>query len=322
MSFSWLGSRTVPAPRRVRRHLAAAGVALAVTSSVLSGCSQGTRQADADAIRHSVPRIAGRPVAGVLTAVFRPLKITGQRPSTGRIGSADLAVAGFVVDAGARRSAMTAEVGGPIVFLSVGRSLYARRTTTSRRERRPWIRVDLERLNETNTPKFRELLERVGPGDTVVASPQLMIDLLAGALTGSITHTAKPAGAVQYKFNVSVDKANRTLRLSQQARDDREKLLQTLAISGDIFKAVTVLRRDGSLQSFKVELHEQPDKQAQFALELGLEVAPQGTPLGTSVTLTPPSRATTIRVGSLGDIRTAVADQMIAAYKVRQAAAA
>ena len=203
------------------------------------------------------------------------------------------------------------------IFLDTGRSLYARRMTTSQRERRPWIRVDLKRINDTNKPTFTELLQQTNPGYIVVLSPQLMLDMLAGALTGSIKHVKDTSDGAQYEFNVSVDKANRTLRLSENARKDRKKLLRTLAITGDIFKSTALIRADGSLAEFGITFRATPDRQATLNLVAELKTFPPGgQALGR---LRAPTSSETIRVNSVAEVQAAVRDQLDAAFKAFRA---
>jgi hypothetical protein len=301
----------------LRRPLAGILALIAASAPGLAACSHGTKQADADRVQASIPSTAGKVIAGVYSLALQSNKVGGNRQGLFKGGT--LASAGFLAEPAHRRAALVvtgADNSLSPILLSANRSLYARRITTSARERRPWIRVDLSRVSDTNKPTFRELMEQVGPGDATLVNPQLLLDLLSGGvLAGSIHRTPHANGTNTYRFNVSVDKANRELKLDDDLRKDRTKLLKSIAVTGDIHKATAVLRRDGTLASFRVVLDEQPDKQASLGLTATLVTTKY---IGSVKTLALPSSNATVRVQSIGDVRTAVGDQ-IKAWFVAQA---
>lgn len=268
----------------------------------VTGCSQGERRAEALAIRDSIPRGAGQAITGTLALELGTVTIHGDRQVQLRTGT--LAFVAFAAEPKRRRSALQAKPGGPPVYLTAGRSVYARRTTHAVTERRPWARLDLKRVDQVDKPSLVQLVPLMGPADVSVLDPQLLLDLLSGALTGSVKAGAADAdGSREYRFNVSVDKANRTLELSDDARKDREKLLRSLAITSDVHPATARLRKDGSLAAFVVTFVVRPDKQASIPIVATLTVQAGSVPDGLAV----PDRATTVRVSTLGDIRAALA---------------
>lgn len=303
-------ARTTRGPRGARRR----AVCLAlVVASTLAGCGQGARRDQVDALRHSVPNVAGRTITGSFGLALTQVDVTGARQVKLRTGA--LVSVGFVADPGRRLSALQAKPGGPATYLSNGRSLFARRTSGQTSQRRPWVRLDVKRTKRTDrlaAPTLLELIAMTGPGNAAIVDPQLLIDLLSGALTGSIEAGDRlPDGTRPYSFNVSIDKANRTLRLPEDARKNRAKALRSLAISDDVFPARAHLRADGSLSRFSVTFTERPDKQAALELAASLEVRPSSSATkAAAAILAVPDRAATVRVPSLGDIGAALAARL------------
>jgi hypothetical protein len=282
---------------------------LLVAVTLLAGCSQGARQDQVDALRASVPRV----IAGTFALDLRPIEIRGSREVD--LPSGTLAAAAFVADPRARRTALQVKPGGPSVYLSDGHTLYARRPLQSASQRRPWARLEVKparRTDKTDKPTLLQLATTSGPGDAVIVDPQLLIDLLSGALTGSIKRGPRSAdGTTPYTFNVSIDKAARTLHLSEDVRKNRTKVLASLAITDDVHEARAALRADGSLAGFAVRFTERPDKQAALALTAAIAVQPSPPPANeVPKLLAVPDRATTVRVPSIGDIRTALAQRL------------
>jgi hypothetical protein len=274
---------------------------------LLPACSQGARADQAERVRRSIPRVAGRTVAGTLTLDLRALDVDPTRRLEVR-AARSLGTVAYVADAAAARTALRPKPGDLPVFISAGRTLYARRPAKTATEKRPWYRVDLEQLGDVSVPSFSVLGEKSGPGDATVVGPQLMIDLLAGVLTGSFRQGAPTAdGTTTYRFNVSIDKADRVLRRKDDDRKDRQKVLRSLAITDDVHKGEATLRPDGSLARLRITFTERPDKQATLALAADLVTDQPGGASAAPVDVVP-DHAATVRVAALADIRGAVAD--------------
>jgi hypothetical protein len=276
---------------------------------LLPGCSQGARADKADRVRNSVPRVTGEVVVGTLALDLRPVSVDRTRQLELARAARSLGSVTYAADAAAGRSAVRGRDGDPAVFLTAGRALFARRPAKTASERRPWLRVELEQLDEISLPSFTQLVEKAGPGDVVVVGPQLMIDLLAGVLTGSLKERPTAAdGTTTFTFNVSVDKADRSLRRPEDERKDRAKVLRSLAITDDVHRGEAVLRTDGSLERLTIAFREHPDKQATLQLTAVLTAGPSAA--GAAGLETAPDRATTVRVSTLTELRTTVSDRL------------
>ena len=288
-----------------RRGRIALAVWLGAFAIVGSGCSQPRLERLARDIARSVPRADDAVTTGRMTLTIDELKITGGL-ATATLPSSTLASARFAVQPGKGRGAVLGGEATPLVSLTHDRVLYARRKTKTKADRRPWVRLELDRLDDISKPRLEALIAQQNAGVLAVVSPLLVTDLLRGVLTGSIKQRQWAGGVRHLTFNVSVDKANRELDLSEDARDDRERLLHALAITGDIFKATATLRPDGSLARLTLKLVERPDKQNH--INLLVEVVTDEA--GAAPALNPPAREATIRVGSLAELRGSILEQL------------
>ena len=283
-----------------RRRIAVA-VWLGAFAVAGTGCSQPRLERLARDVASSVPREANAVTTGRITLVIADVRAEGGVIVGGMIPSALLASTRFAVQPGRGRGAV---LGGgdnvPVVSLTDDRVLYARRKTKSRADKRPWVRLELDRLDDIAKPRLEALIAQQNAGTLAVLSPSLVTDLLAGVLTGSVKQQGvDKEGNRRLTFNVSVDKANRELDLTDDERDDRKRLLRALAITGDIFKASATLRADGSLARLILRFVERPDKRSHIDViaELVTDPAPA------AAELKPPTREATIRVGSLAELR-------------------
>ena len=216
-----------------------------------------------------------------------------------------IAVARFVVQPGSGRGAIIGPKG--TVGLAQQRVMYARRKQNGPADTRPWVRLELDRLDTIDKPRLEALLQAQNPGVLTVVSPQFALDLLRGVLTGSVKAKKLPDGGKTIEFNTSISKANRELKHSEDFRDDRKTLLRSLAITGDIFGGVARLRPDGSLQRLRLEIKEQPDKRTKLSIrvDLNMDDGPKD-----AVSLALPKRDRTIRVGSLAALKGSLIDQL------------
>lgn len=277
--------------------------AFAVVTST-AGCSQPRLERLARDVSNAVPRDGDAVTTGRITLGI--VHIEAQALLAGTVPSSLLASTRFAVQPGRERGAILGGGDTPVVALTDDRVLYARRKTRSRADKRPWVRLELDRLDDISKPRFEALVAQQNAGVLAVLSPAFVTDLLAGVLTGSIKERRWESGARHLTFNVSVDKANRELDLSDDERDDRKRLLRAFAITGDIFKATATLRSDGSLSRLTVRFVERPDKQSRIELlaELVTDDRLAAPPLA------PPARETTIRVGSLAELRGSIVDHL------------
>lgn len=291
----------------------ALAVWLGAFAIVGSGCSQPRLERLARDITRSVPRADGAVTTGRMTLTIDDINITGGAVLA-TIPSATLASTRFAVQPGRDRGAVLGGDASPVVVLTDERVVYARRKPQSKADKRPWVRLELNRLDDISKPRLEALIAQQNAGVLAVISPLFITDLLAGVLTGSVKQELVDAKGNRFlSFNVSVDKANRELELTDDERDDRTRLLRALAITGDIFKANATLRADGSLSRLVLRFTERPDRLSSVVVLAELITDDAGT---SAPPLDPPTRESTIRVGSLAELRGNIIEQLAPAPAV------
>jgi len=291
---------------RVARAIAVAGLALCIGAGA---CAQPRLEDLTRDLARSVPRTESARIGGSIAVRVTDVNVKGAPEADLQAAGAQFGLpvvaARFVAQPSRDRWAIV----GPTdtVGLANGRVIYARRKTNGPADKRPWVRLELERLDDIDVPELELLLANQDPGVLATLSPQFVLDLLHGVLTGSVKERTLKGGDRVVNFNTSIDKMERELKLSEDEKDDRERLLRASAITGDIFSGVARLRPDGSLSRLKLELREQPDKRTRVNLdvELNLDAGPE-----TPVSLIPPKRDATIRVGSLAALRASFTEQL------------
>jgi len=295
--------RTQQTTRRGRRSASAVVLATLATTALVAGtaCSQPRLEKLARELTRSVPRTPDGTLEGTIAIRFVDVHLKGAEAKAPQFPVAN---AKFVAQPGARKYALLTATGR--ASLTDHRVLYARRKLNGPADKRPWVRLEVERLDEVDVPRLEALLNSQDTGTLAVISPGFVLDALHGVLTGSVKQTKLAGGHRAFTFNVSLDKAARELDLTEDERDDNELLRRSIALTGDIFKASAKLRADGTLSELVLHLVEHPDKRTSVKLDVALKVAPPTT----RQALWPPARDHTVRVSSLAALRASLVEQL------------
>lgn len=152
---------------------------------------------------------------------------------------------------------------------------------------REWISFDYAEIDKKDKTK------RAG---SLAINPAVLLRLAKGVLTGSIERRGD-----LYEANVSRDKAER--RLSEDERNELDKVFKANAVGGRTFKARIWLDERGELRRFEVRLRQRLTSVDRADLTVTIDVAGVGEPLHISA----PARAGTATVSTLGQLVTAVA---------------
>ena len=280
-----------------------------------AACSQPRLEHLAKDLARSVPRADTGSVAGVIAIRLDGVDVKGAaRAAAGssfdavnaRLYSGPVAVARFQVQPGRERAALFGAGGGP-VSVTQGRVVYAKRKTNGPADTRPWVRLEMKRLDDVSVPDLNSLMANQNPGLLAIVTPQFALDLLRGVLTGSVKQTVTADGERHLRFNVSIAKSQRELKQSKEVRKDRKRLLKAIGITGDIFGGSGTLRPDGSLSTLRLHLAEKPNKRTKVALrvDLTMDSAAKDT-----FAVARPARVTTIRIASLAALRGNLVDAL------------
>lgn len=307
----------------------AATLGVIAATVLLAACGLGDKAALEERITAAPERFDATVVAGTMTVESRLAKVpagsapgaagavaalgggsTGEAPKFPEEGiSFGTVTVGFALDLGASRAVLTA-AGAPATEPTVlldDLDFYGRRGGVPADDARPWVRFDLDHLDDTagELDPFDRGLDAVW-----ALHPAVVTDLVAGTLTGSI-ETAPPAAdpaadavngvpTTHYEVNVSLDKAFSDIRRSRYPEDRREMvddLLQLLGIDGDLHPADVWLDADGRVRRFRVELTQEPIRQVEFRLVVTLEFTEVGA--GPALAVTPPGPDLVLGVDSV-----------------------
>jgi hypothetical protein len=306
-----MGSRASLAPRGTWSATAIAVLA-AVAALLTSACGLGDKARLEDRITGAPARLEGSVVAGTVTVESRltdvpagvsatfagaaPPDAGGPAPTFPKGGvSFGQESAGFVLDLAGFRAALltpaTAEQAPAPVVLFDDLVLYGRRGGIPLDDARPWVRLDLDDVEEG--AGALDPLDGAGTAALAAIHPALLVDLAAGTLTGSIERrdvgaadAALAPGTTRYAVNVSVRKAlqdTRRSRYPEQRREAVEELLRLLGVVGDLHPGEVWLDEDGRLRRFRVELRQEPQRKIEFRMIVSVDLPP--VPDGTTPTV-------------------------------------
>ena len=294
------------AGRASRGSWSARGVALVVVASALGGpaCGLGDKARLEDRITAAPARLEGEVVAGTMSVESRlasvpagvsalgagfgaPPTAGGEPPKFPAEGiSLGLSRVGFVLDLAASRATLltAADAATPaepvVVFDDL--VLFGRRGGIPLDDARPWVRLDLDQLDDTAGEL--DPLDGTGPTAIYALHPAVLADLVAGTLTGSIERRPVAAddpslapGTTRYGINVSVRKAiedTRRGRYPEERREAIEELLQLLGVVGDLHPGEVWLDADGRIRRFRIEFAQEPQRKVKFRMIVGVDLPP------------------------------------------------
>lgn len=265
---------------------------LLVAGLALAGCSLGEKKDLTDRVIGSVERLreAG-PHAGEVAIDFRVSEMPGLpgggspplsvppgavgaagAPGAGAAAGAAAGLGGAglryaaVVDAGAGRAELRpAPEVDPIVIFDNG-VVFARRTGSG--SSRPWAALDFGELDRVETPSLEAAIAAFGPTTAGLIDPNVVLGLVAGALSGSLDDkgpaTVDGQPVRRFDVNVSIDKAEVELDLREEERDIGRRMLRSIGVTDDVLPARVWLTPDGDLVRAEVRFPQEPAPRVEF----------------------------------------------------------
>ena len=297
------------------RPLRALGAAAALVLP-LAACGLGDKEAYADAIVEATERAfdAGA-AAGTLAVSVQVVEIPDGLTSVGGVqlggDMADAAQAQLMQESQALladveldlerdRAAITIPGAETPFVLFDGMEAYGRRYDAGERDARPWVRVDLEDLDEGGS--------ELSPTDdqpfigAYAISPVALLDLVAGPLTGSIDLAGEDeidgVPVTRYDANFDIEKVLRDTRRSRWPEDRREALedvLDVLAVRGTTHEGSVWLDEDGNPRRFRLRLREEPIRKFLIDVIIQLDI----TDIGGSAAVDVPTAQERIDIGNV-----------------------
>jgi hypothetical protein len=131
-----------------------------------------------------------------------------------------------------------------------GTKVYVRRASTSGVSSRRWVVLDLAKLDKITRTDGSDIAERTGLVLVAFPGPLQLVELVAGSLTGSASRVRPNT----YTANLSREKADRELRLNEDAKEQRADALTLVAVVDEVQPATITLDSDGRPTVLDVQL--------------------------------------------------------------------
>lgn len=256
---------------------------MAVVALVLltSGClfTDATR---AGRLLHNAPKVLSRSPSVAITVQLRSILVRRGTLATLPQPDPGLSLSGVLDPRSGRAYYATAGSTKPAAVFD-GTTLYALIPTAKPEDARPWIStVANKKLNDY-------ILDPAAvPGSLAAFAlrPTLLVDLLSGALSGSIKRvgpaTMGGVNTTEYTAKFDIDQAllNSTrVTYSQKQQDDLNKLFKVLGIkSGDLDDGAAWIDEQGNPRRIQVAIRESPAEQTKIVLLLQMDLTPRDTP--------------------------------------------
>jgi hypothetical protein len=274
-------------------------VIVALSGLVLGpACSLGDKARLEERITSAPARYEGTVVEGTMTVESRLTKVpAGARALGIGVGGAPGAPAtfpkdgvslgvvgvGFTLDLASSRATLVrsdpAATQPERTVLFDDLVYYGRRGGVPPDDARPWVRLDLDHLDDTAGEL--DPLDGTAVNAIYALPPALLADLAAGSLTGSIKARggadALDGATTRYDVNVSVRKAlndTRRSRYPEHRRESVEELLRLLGVVGDLHPGEVWLDAEGRMRRFRIEFRQEPQRKVEFRLIVSIDMAP------------------------------------------------
>jgi hypothetical protein len=274
-------------------------LALCLTTSVasLAGCGLGEKEGWADRVTAAPAKaIAAGTVKGTLTAEVRITEAPVDLPPEAMAQSMGSTTT-FVADLGAHRSLLEGQH-----LLHDDLVLHLRRADAEENDARPWLSLDLDDLaGDAGLPFSNSEPVRM-PYTTFAIPPTVLVDLIGGALTGSLESLGADdidGVAVRgYGANFDLEKMLTDTREDDYDEDRRaavEQTFDTLDITGTVHPGRVWLDDQGRPRRFVVALDAKPRNRWTFEMTVTIDFVEWGV----DAPLAAPSEQETIHISSI-----------------------
>ena len=269
---------TLP-PVRPHWWLRAGATALALL--LTSGCLF-TDQTIAGRTLHNAPKVLRHSPSVAITVKFGSLLVRRGTLATLPQPDPGLELTGVLDPRTGRAYYATAGSSKPAVVFN-GNTVYALLPSAKPEDARPWI-------STTTNKKLADytLDPSAVPGSLAAFAlrPGFLVDLLSGALSGSVhrvgpsTVAGVPTTEYTAKFDIDQALFNATrVTYSQKQQDDLAKLFKVLGIkSGDLDPGAAWIDAQGNPRRLVLAIRESPVEQSRIELIVDMQLTPQATP--------------------------------------------
>lgn len=273
---------------------------------LVGGCGLGQKQRYADRVMRAADKTDAAAVGGTLGAELRASTLPTNVPLLAISDVPVPATLQFGVSADHDRAVLRQQAGDLAVF-EAGRILL-RRPEATPQDARPWLELALKDVRAGTTP-FDPATYKAGATYALlsVLDPQLLLDIAASPLTGSVETLGAEAMGGQsverYRANFDIDKALENRRRGRYDGDRREqvrRVLNLLSISRTVNPGEVWLDASG-LRRVQLELEVRPSRYAVSKLIVTIDLG------GDAGTISVPDRRQTVVVDGLAALQRSAA---------------
>ena len=278
-------------------------VALAlVVLAVAPACGLGQKEGFADLIAASTDLAIGEgTVAGTLSSSIRVTKAPIALPPEALAQTIEASTP-FVADLASRRSLLqdTNLVHDDLV-------VHVRRADAEENDARPWLTLDMRDLDEDASLPFSNSDPVRMPYMAFAIPPAVLLDLVAGALTGSLesigTDEVEGVAVRGYRANFDVQKMLTDTRedaYDEEHREAVERTFETLDIDSSVHKGTVWIDEQGRPRRASFELVSKPRRRWAFEMTVTMDLLEWGAP----VTIDLPTVQESVRISSINRLMT------------------
>ena len=270
--------------------------------AVAPSCGLGEKEAFADVVTTATTlAIDEGTVAGTITASMRVLEAPIDLPPEAKAQTIDVATP-FVADLSSRRSLLQDQqlVHDDLV-------VHLRRADAEENDARPWLTLDVGSLDEDASLPFSNSDPIRMPYTAFAIPPAVLVDLVAGALTGSLeqlgTEDIDGVAVRGYRANFDLEKMltdTREESYDDERREAVERTFETLDIDETVHPGTVWLDEQGRPRRVTYELDAKPRRRWTFGITVTLDLVEWGAPAAIDT----PSIEETIRISSLNRLMT------------------
>lgn len=272
---------------------------VAVAAVIAPACGLGEKEEFAEQVTAATAlAIEAGTVKGTLTASMRIADAPVDVPAEATL---DMSAA-FVADLGSHRSVLTDQhlVHDDLV-------LHLRRADAEENDARPWLTLDLDDLNEDAKLPFTNNEPIRFPYTMFAIPPAVVIDLVAGALTGSLELLGPDeidgVPVTGYRGNFDLEKTLTDTR-EEDYDDDRreavERTFETLDIKESVHPGRVWLDAEGRPRRVEITFDMKPRNRWTFEMTLTLDLVEWGVDAPFDL----PESQETIRISSITRLMT------------------
>ena len=196
--------------------------------------------------------------------------------------------AAFTLDLPGSRATVRRAPGDPPLVVMDDLVFYGRRAGVPDDDARPWVRLALSDVTE-DAGEIQPFDDGAA-GVAFAFHPALLVDLVAGTLTGSIdaagTEEVNGVETTRYDVNISVRKALgdvRRDRYPEERREQVEELIELLAIDGDVHPGEVWLDGGGIVRRFSIRFRQEPQTRVEFDMVVTVDILDVGGAFDASV---------------------------------------